>query len=183
MPLNVAMPVNVTFDSNVWRPLVSPATFTGDPATKHFEVIRQAMGKKLLFGFLSETVFTLEAIKKIDRKSFIGGYKADVKTTTEAKDDKKIGTSFSIGPSKTSHANNNPFLERHFNDARPLGFKLLKMPRIAPRSFAISSCEGSACCFVTNDPLEVSPLSRRNDIATPIRPITGRLLLFPISSD
>src|SRR2546428_236082 len=39
-----------------------------------------------------------------------------------------------------------------------------------PCSFAISSCEGSTSCLVTNDPLEVSPLARRGDVATPVRP-------------
>lgn len=123
--------MKVTFDSNVWRPLVSPSIFPNDPNIKHFEVIRQAMEGKLVFGFLGEAVFTLEAIKRMDRKEFFGHYKADVKTTTEIKTDNSVGMNFSIGPSKTSHANNNPYLEKHFNDARPLGFKLLRMPRIA----------------------------------------------------
>jgi hypothetical protein len=49
----------------------------------------------------------------------------------------------------------------------------------SPRSFAISSYEGSACDLVTNDLLEVSPLAQRG-IAS-IRPITGRRSLFPAS--
>jgi hypothetical protein len=51
-----------------------------------------------------------------------------------------------------------------------------------PRSFAISSCEGSACYLVTNDPLEVCPFARRSNIATPIRSIIERRSLFPASS-
>jgi hypothetical protein len=60
-----------------------------------------------------------------------------------------------------------------------------KQPRefttlFALRSFAISPYEGSAHSLVTNDPLEVSPLSRRS--RTPIRSITERPWLFPASS-
>ena len=54
--------------------------------------------------------------------------------------------------------------------------------RIALRSFAVSSCEGSASFLVTNDPLEVCPFARRSDVATPIRSITERPSLFPASS-
>ena len=54
--------------------------------------------------------------------------------------------------------------------------------RIDPRSFAISSCEGSTSFLVTNDPLEVCPFARRGDVATPIRSITERPSLSPASS-
>ncbi len=123
--------IYVTFDSNVWRPLVSPSVFPKDPDASHFEVIRQGMMKKAVSGFLGEAMFTLEAIRKLDRKQFFGKYKADVKTTTKITDDNSVGMNFTVGPSKTSHAKNNPYLEKHFNDARPLGFKLLRIPRIA----------------------------------------------------
>ena len=49
-------------------------------------------------------------------------------------------------------------------------------------SFAISSCVGSACGFVMNYQLEVGLLSQRSDVATPVRPITGRHSLSPASS-
>ena len=44
-----------------------------------------------------------------------------------------------------------------------------------------SSFEGSTGSLVTNDLLEVGPLARRSDVATPIRPITGRHWLSPAS--
>jgi len=50
-----------------------------------------------------------------------------------------------------------------------------------PRSFAISSRESSASCLVTNDPLEVSPFARQDNVAVPIRSITERPSLFPAS--
>jgi len=127
----MSIAVNVTFDSNVWRPLVSPSVFSNDPDVSHFDVIRQAMIRKAVSGFLGEAVFTLEAIRRLDRKQFFGKYKADVKTITKITDENSVGMNFTVGPSQTSHAKNNPYLEKHFNDARPLGFKLLRTPRIA----------------------------------------------------
>ena len=122
--------MNVTFDSNVYRPLVSPATFQNDPDSAHFNVIRQAIKDKKLCGFLGEPVFTFEAIKKLDRKAFFGTYKGDVSISQELTSANKAKLSITIGPSKTHTASNNPYLERHLNDALSLNFKILRVPRI-----------------------------------------------------
>jgi hypothetical protein len=53
--------------------------------------------------------------------------------------------------------------------------------RFVPRSFAISSYDGSACFLVLHDPLEVCLLVAEK-LPLPIRPITGPPLLFPASS-
>ena len=53
-----------------------------------------------------------------------------IKTTTEVHNAGTIAARFSIGPSATHHANNNPYLEKHLNDALLLDFKLLRIPRI-----------------------------------------------------
>ena len=122
--------MNVTFDSNVWRPLVSPTVFPNDPDANHLEIIRQGIAKKSVSGFLVETIFTLEAIRRKDRKGFFGVYKGAIKTTTEVHNAGTIAARFSIGPSATHHANNNPYLEKHLNDALLLDFKLLRIPRM-----------------------------------------------------
>lgn len=122
--------MRITFDSNSWRQLVSPATFPKEPDAGHFTVIRDAMKQRRVFGFLCETVFTLESIQRKQRQQFIGNYKADIKTTTKAEPKSPVEMRFVIGPSKTSHANNNPHLAGHLNDAKALGFKLLRFPRV-----------------------------------------------------
>jgi hypothetical protein len=124
-------PVHITFDSNVWRPLVSPQVFPNDPDALHFQGIRHAIQKNLAFGFLSETTFTLEAIQKTDRKTFFGSYGMNVKTSTEAIKDGIIHVKFVLGPSQSHHASNNPYLTKHLQDALALDFKLLRCPRIA----------------------------------------------------
>ena len=54
---------------------------------------------------------------------------------------------------------------------------------LAPRSFAISFCAGSASFLVTHDRLEVCPFARRDPDAVPIRSITNGLcfLQLPLS--
>jgi len=125
----MSTPIHITFDSNVWRPIVSPSVFPSDPDALHFQAIRDAIQKQLAFGFLSETTFTLEPIQKKFRKAFFGSYHADVKTAVRA-DKAGVGVSFAIGPSLSQHASNNPILERHLKDALALNFKLLRCPRI-----------------------------------------------------
>jgi hypothetical protein len=53
--------------------------------------------------------------------------------------------------------------------------------RRVPRSFAISSYDGSACFLVLHDLLEVCLLTA-GKLPLPIRSITERPLLFPASS-
>ena len=54
---------------------VSPTVFPNDPDANHLEIIRQGIAKKSVSGFLVETIFTLEAIRRKDRKGFFGVYK------------------------------------------------------------------------------------------------------------
>jgi len=64
----------------------------------------------------------------------------------------------------------------------PNALRRLRMhTRRIPRSFAISSCDGSACFLVLHDLLEVCPLIAEK-LPLPIRSITERPLLFPASS-
>jgi len=61
----------VTFDSNVWRKIASPMNFPKDPEQKINEKLNLLVKQGQIKGYLSETIFTLEAIKRIDRKKSI----------------------------------------------------------------------------------------------------------------
>ena len=123
--------IRITFDSNVWRPIVSPSTFPNDPDTGHFQIIRQAVQQNLALGYLSETTFTLEAIQKTSRKEFFGGYKMKTESTVEEMKDGSIRMRMVISPDPSRHATNNSYLSKHLKDALALNFKLLKCARIA----------------------------------------------------
>jgi hypothetical protein len=123
--------LKVTFDSNSYRQIASPTKFHSDPDIPHFEVIRQAIVEGKIVPCLSETIFTLEAIQRKERKNFLSNYQPEIKWEENATNDGKINISFSIGPNIEAHPGSHPILNEHFNDAMDLGFKLLRLPRIA----------------------------------------------------
>lgn len=122
--------MKVTFDSNTWRKVATPINFPKDPIISDYLIIRNAIDDGTIIPFISETIFTLEAIKKGDRKQFFKNYKAafDV-NITEGKNG-FINMQITIGPNKDAHPGNNEFLKEHFADAVALGFNIIHLPRL-----------------------------------------------------
>jgi len=123
--------MKITFDSNTWRKVATPDKFPKDPVNSDYRVIRNAINDGRIIPFISETVFTLEAIKKKDRKDFFRDYKADTKTKINENSDGSIHIRIEVGPNTNAHPGNNEFLNEHFNDAKKLGFNIIHLPRIA----------------------------------------------------
>ncbi len=123
--------MKITFDSNTWRKVASPDNFPKDPIINDYRIIREAINNKRIFPFISETVFTLEAIRKINRKQFFKDYKAVITTDISEGEDGYIKLEFKIGPNENAHPGNNEFLKEHFADAVRLGFNIIHLPRIA----------------------------------------------------
>lgn len=122
--------MKITFDSNVWRIISSPVNFPNEPSIEEFKTIRKAIDENRITPFMCETVFTLEAIQRKDRKEFFSDYKPKFDVSEEA-EGSEIKLSFSIGPDKTAHPGNNSYLEKHLKDAIAIGFQLIKFPRFA----------------------------------------------------
>lgn len=123
--------MKITFDSNVWRFIVSPDIFPNEPSLEKFKKIRKGIIDGRIDPYISETVFTIEAIKRTERKDVIGNKKAKIETTEDVADSGYIGMTFSIGSSRGLNFDNNPILKKHFDDAIRLGFKITRLPRIA----------------------------------------------------
>lgn len=123
--------MKVTLDSNTWRKVASPSTFPNDPFIADYLKIRSALDDKRIEAFLSETMFTLEAIKRKERKQFLADYKAV--TTFDVSEDEHgvIAIGFKIGPNPHAHPGTNDILKRHLQDAVNAGFKVLSFPRVA----------------------------------------------------
>lgn len=125
--------MKIIFDSNVWQII----TFPDDPQYKDeasladFKKIRQAIIDKKIEAFLSETVFTIEAIRRVERQDYFSSRKPKIETKEKATDDGKISLSFSIGPEKGIDFNDRPILKKYFDEAIKLGFKIARLPRIA----------------------------------------------------
>jgi hypothetical protein len=119
-----------TFDSNVWRPIVTPARFPADPDIAVSERLNQALRSGALAGFLAETAFTLEQIRKGDRASFLGSYRPAWRITERVGGDPST-ESVTVHPGNGLHTGNPPVVAGHLQDALALGIRLLRTPRIA----------------------------------------------------
>lgn len=93
--------------------------------------VHAAVKAKRAAALLSETVFTLEAIQRADRRKFFSTYVPQVAHKEIVHPNGTLQISFSIGPDKMAHPGNNPYLTSHLKDALALGFRLMKCPRIA----------------------------------------------------
>lgn len=123
--------MKVTFDSNTWRKVASPDNFPKDPINIDYRAIKEAINTGLIIPFISETVFTLEAIQKKNRKTFFKDYKAVRMTDFSEDEDGCIKIQIKIGPNENAHPGNNDFLKEHLADAVQLGFNIIQLPRIA----------------------------------------------------
>ncbi|MCX6233207.1 MAG: hypothetical protein NT175_00570 [Bacteroidetes bacterium] len=123
--------MKITFDSNTWRKVATPDNFPKDPINADYRTIREAINNGKVMPFISETVFTLEAIQKKDRKQFFRDYKAVITTDISEGENGAIKMQFKIGPNENAHPGNSGFLKEHFADALRLGFNIIHLPRIA----------------------------------------------------
>lgn len=122
----------ITFDSNVWRPVGGPSRFPNDSMHLAFTKINEALRLGRIEGRLSETIFTLEGIARLDRKSLLGSYKPRVNVSAEeVLSDGSMRIGLNIGPDRSAHPGNNSYLSSHLRDALTLGFKLMRCPRVA----------------------------------------------------
>lgn len=123
--------MKVTFDSNVWRIVSSPDSFTNEPSIAAFRAIHNAICGGSIQAHLSETVFTLEAISRSDRREFFASYRPKIEIKEEAGPNGLIHVSFAIGPDLSAHPGNTPHLTKHWDDAEAIGFRLMHCTRIA----------------------------------------------------
>jgi len=130
------MPITVTFDSNVWRKIVSPHSFPKDPDANAYRAIHSAIRNGKVKGYLGDSMFHLEAIPKKMRPKYFGQYESTFESKVINSDPSgMIHMRVSIGASTEGHSGNSDYLKRHLEDALLLGFTLLSAPRIGmPRN-------------------------------------------------
>lgn len=122
--------MKVIFDSNVWRHISSPHKFPSDPDIVHLSKIRDEIKNGNIEPYISETVFTIESIKRKDRKKFVSNYRPLI-VFTEFDSATSSTNKSVIGSSESDHPGNHPILQEHLDDAISLGFRIVRCPRIA----------------------------------------------------
>ena len=70
--------MKIIFDSNVWQIVTLPDDFQTEVSLPHFRKIRQAIIDQTIEAYLSETIFTIEAIRRVERQDFFSKRKAKI---------------------------------------------------------------------------------------------------------
>ena len=124
----------VVFDSNTWRKIASPSKFLKDPDIGFYQKIHDACHSGTITGYLSETTFTLEQIKRDDRLDWIkSGAQVAITETTDIPG--VLGIRIALMPSTTVTPANVNMVKEHLNDALSIGIQVLRSKRIAgPKS-------------------------------------------------
>jgi hypothetical protein len=121
----------ITFDSNVWRKVASPKDFPKDLKHTLFAELNNLCKSGQIIGCLSESIFSLEGIMKVDRKEIIGNDRGKVERKNTEFSGDVVKSGFTIGPDFEAHPGSGDYLKKHLNDARLVNFKILYCPRLA----------------------------------------------------
>lgn len=123
--------MKVIFDSNVWQIISIPEDpqYANEPLLNDFIKIRQAIVDGRIEAYLSETIFTLEAIKKVERQDFFSSRKLKI-DFREKVEGNTVNTGIAIGPEKGIDFSERPILKKYFDKAIEIGFRIISLPRI-----------------------------------------------------
>lgn len=141
----------ITFDSNVWRLVLDPEKFSNDPEIEYCRQINEYIKKGYLLPCISETMFTYEAINKVNRKEFFANYKAEIEASPLPSKDGMTGIRFTIKPDVSYHPGNNSYFSKYLEKAIHLNFKILKCVRIG----GIVNPEITEDMFLVQDEVEM----------------------------
>jgi len=120
------------FDSNVWQIVTLPFEFPDEPLIADFFKINQAIKDKKIEPFLSETIFTIEAIRKIERKEVFSSTSLKCNSEEKETESGEIVQNFTFGPDEKDAISltDKPILKKYFDEAIKLGFRIVRFPRI-----------------------------------------------------
>ncbi len=123
--------LKVTFDSNVWRVVTSPEEFPKNDDYESCKRINQAISDRQALGFLCESIFTLEAVRREGRQAFLANYQMSSDMSVQDCGGGTLKLSFSFGPDDKNQPTNTPHLNKHLAGALDLGFRIMRVPRFA----------------------------------------------------
>lgn len=122
--------MKITFDSNVWRMVVSPAKFPKNELRDVYIALYTSIAEGRNLGFLSETIFRVEGIQNSARRDFLANYSTKPEKLVQELPGNVVHVRLSFGPSTTNMVEGSDYHRLHLADARNLGVKLLHCPRL-----------------------------------------------------
>ena len=128
----------VIFDTNTYRRVLTPNEYSEDKNIIYLQKIHTALVERKITGFLSETIFTLESIEKKHRKEYLSKYSPQSTVEEKVRDDGTICISIPISPEQRNIPKLDHNRIKYLEEARKLGIKIIKFPRIAGVKSAIS---------------------------------------------
>lgn len=126
----------VTFDSNVWRNVASPSKFPSNLSLASHQKLNVACRSGTIQGFLSETTFTLEQIKRADRLAWLRST-ARVSVTQTNTGPNALKNQVSVGSSNVVVPKITQMVQDHLDDAYAIGIRVLRSKRIAGSNSAL----------------------------------------------
>jgi len=115
-------PIKVTFDTNVWRRLVT------EPS--QYPALREKIVSGAISPFICQISISLESIPKAERHDFFKRYRPTVNLTWEHAGGGSFHGKLQIGPNNAAHPGLPPELLDHLLRARELGFKVIWMTNL-----------------------------------------------------
>lgn len=122
--------MRVTFDSNVWQMVVRPSLVPKHRNYGDFCAVHEALRTKRIEGFISETVGTLEAIKRAGRSSYFNSIKPVVDVKPEIVKGNQVVFRVQIGTNHGRHPGLAPILQDGLEAAFALGIRVMRAARI-----------------------------------------------------
>jgi hypothetical protein len=113
-------PIKVTFDTNVWRRLVT------EPS--QYPALREKIVSGEISPYMTEISVSLESIQKSKRQEFFRSYMPSTSWTAESVGPGgQIHATFTFGPDVASHPGLHTKLSQSLPKAQELGFKVIRM--------------------------------------------------------
>ena len=124
------IPLRVMFDTNTYRRIIDCSADANNTEVV-YRKINEMIKNNEIEAFLSETLFTIEAIKKVDRLGFIANQQPNISSKIHTGNN-SAHIHFMLGPDNEHSVNfegTGP-LKDYFLKALNLGFKIIRLPRI-----------------------------------------------------
>ena len=150
--------MNITFDTNVWEPLV-------EEEKPHLVKIKNAILDGKIQAYICEIALDLEAIRKEKRAELFRNYESLTTVEPLPPENGKLGMRISIGPNTDLHPGIHPKQRDKLLKARDLGFRVLGMTT-SPET--VRTTEIPDDMYVQHDDIEefyryAEPLAKCND--------------------
>ena len=124
--------MKVMFDSNTWRKVIAPDDFNNELYYNHYKTVHESIESGKIEAYLSETIFTTEAIVRKKRQGYFARYSPKVTTTTKATCT-TTNMTFVLGPNMEDAVvfdESIKILKHYFDLAVQMSFRIVRLPRI-----------------------------------------------------